>query len=326
MNAPSPEITDRIVVIRNPDSSHADKVQAEVIDQYEALGLSKDGLVQFQVPSTDISESTERLAEILEPGDRLISPAGDGTGNLAVNAAIRSGQNDIRIGFLPYGNFNDMAETFTSRGAGRNPVTLLTSPDTIEARPLQILMDGEQYRYALLYANLGWTAQAAARFDDPEVRRALRAGETSLVANMGRLARSYFSERSTAALPDFTKDDKPEVHSRTTDVLAVNGPIMGRIIRSGKAYYGADTFLSSELDVSRLLPNTGFLGRSALNLGIKSHLKLPGDEVANLKIDFEDVHDIPIQLDGEYQLARVHTISVVKAASEAAARVHIIAA
>lgn len=308
----SPEVSDRVVVIRNSESSHADRVQDEVMRPLQGLGLSVGQLVEFPVPSTDFSESVERLAEILEPGDRVISPAGDGTASLAVNAAILARSEDVRLGFLPYGNFNDVAATFTSRATQRNPATLLTSPHVVEAKPLQVLKDGLSHRYALLYANVGWTAQAAALFDDPSVRRALQSGRTGLPANMARLARTYFAQRATAALPEFRKDNKPEVHASTTDILAVNGPIMGRVIRSARRYYGEDVYLSSELDVSTLHRNMQFLGRSALNLCLKTHLKLPGDEVSQMELDFRSSAMVSLQVDGEYELVEVSRLQFAK--------------
>src|ERR1700750_702794 len=108
MHAVSPEAPDRIVVIRNPASSHAGSVQDEVITPFQDFGLSPGQLVEFDIPSRDVDTSTESLAALLQPGDRLISPGGDGTGNLAVNAAMLASHEGVRLGFLPYGNFNDI--------------------------------------------------------------------------------------------------------------------------------------------------------------------------------------------------------------------------
>lgn len=319
-------ISDRIVVIRNPESSRAERVENEIMAPIKNIGLARGQLIEFPVPSPDIEESIERLAEILHPGDRVISPAGDGTGNLVINASILAEVNDVRVGFLPYGNFNDIAATFTGRKARRDPIALLISPLFIEARPLQVLKDGEHCRYALLYANLGWTAQVAAIFDNPDTRQAIQAGRTSLPSNLTRLARAYFTYRSTATLPGFRVNGESEVHSSTTDVLAVNGPIMGKVIRSGKPYYDGGTFLSSELDVSTLFRNIPFLGRSALNLCIKTHFKLPGTEVCHTQLDFRNEVTVPLQMDGEYELAHVHTLTIAKDTTDSRAKVTIITA
>jgi diacylglycerol kinase family enzyme len=309
MNIPD----ERVIVIRNPVSSYGYKVQHDVVDRLIEGGVTKEQLVNFCTPSADSGETIEKLSEIIRPGDNVIVAAGDGTGNVGVNAIMQADKDGSRIGFLSYGNFSDMAATFTGPRAQRDPIRLLTSSHTIDVRPLNVIKNGDHYRYALLYANLGWTAQAAAAFDDPDIRQALQRGETSLADNLFRFAKIYFKTRSTAELPAFRLNDDEVPHTKVTDVLAVNGPIMGRIIRSGKIYYDGDTFFSCEMDVSSFTPNIPFLGRSALNMMLKTHLKLPGSkEVSHLDLTFENNPNIPLHIDGENSFGMMRTLSIAK--------------
>ena len=246
---------ERILVVRNPACSHASRVQSDVIDRLNDGGLAKGQLVEFSTPSADSDETIEKLREIIKPGDQILVPAGDGTGNAVANAYIDADNEGVRIGFLPYGNFNDMAATFTDRKAQRDPMRLLNSDSTVEVKPLHVIKNGDHYRYGLLYANLGWTAQAAATFDDPNIREDLQNGKTSLADNLFRFAKMYFKTRSSVELPAFRLKGSEVPHTKVTDILAVNGPIMGRIIRSGKIYYEGDTFLVAKW-MFQALPQT----------------------------------------------------------------------
>jgi diacylglycerol kinase family enzyme len=303
---------ERVVVVRNLVSAYANRVQHEVIDRLIDSGLTKGQLIEFWTPSADADETIEKLTKIIQPGDQILVTAGDGTANMGANAFLQANNEGVRIGFLSFGNFSDTAATFTDHKAQRDAIKLLASTRSVDVRPLQVIKNGEHYRYALLYANLGWTAQAAAMYDDPNIRKDLQYGETNLAANLFRLAKTYFKTRSTAELPDFHLNDDEKSHSNITDILAINGPIMGRIIRTGKIYYEEETFFSSELDVSKFIPNIPFLGRSALNVVLNSQIKLPGSEVTHLDLSFDNNPNIPMQIDGEYNFSKINKLSITK--------------
>ena len=71
------------------------------------------------------------------------------------------------------------------------------------------------------------------------------------------------------------------------------------------------------MDVSSFTPNIPFLGRSALNMILNTHLKLPGSkEVTHLDLSFENNPYIPMQVDGEKSFYRISTLSILKDSSD----------
>ncbi len=66
--------------------------------------------------------------------------------------------------------------------------------EIVDVHPLEVSVNDEHHRYALLYATLGWTARAAALFDDPETRRTLQQGRAGLLSSLLKIAPMYFQE------------------------------------------------------------------------------------------------------------------------------------
>ncbi len=304
---------ERVMVVQNPVSSRSRDVQRCVIDRLEDSAIPKSHIKIFSTPSAHANETIEALCEAIQPGDQILVAAGDGTGNAVINAYMQADTQGVRLGFLPYGNFNDMAATFTGRSAIRDPSKLLDEGRTVEAHPLQVAINGEHYRYALLYATFGWTAFAAAIFDNPDTRRALQNGDTKLVDNLITIARMYFKTRSSSTLPPFRREGKPSLHKETTDVLAINGPVMAKIIRTNKGYYEGNNFLRSDLDISTIPPNTLLLARSAFNVVARTKLQLSGTIASEDILKFLTSFPLPIQLDGEFELVpHVTTLAISK--------------
>jgi len=299
MSTKAPE---RLVIVYNTKSSHADKVQADVFDRLDGAGLT---YARYLTPSSNPEDTIDAVANLAEEGDIFLSAAGDGTANAVGNGLLLASQANVKVGFLAYGNFNDTAATFHSRRARRNPLALLEATGTTTLRPLEITKDDEHWRYALLYATLGWTALAAHEFDDPKTRERLQHGGANIVSSLARLGLFYFKNRHDSYLPPFERRDG-SYHDNLTDVLAVNGPIMAKIIRSGKNKYTDADFLSRDLDVSGLIKNTPFLAASGCNA-------MPGSLAVSDTLLFDTPSSIPIQLDGEFtQLENVSKLQIRK--------------
>src|SRR5882672_5841653 len=191
------DIKERIVVVRNPVSSHASDVQRMVMSPL-VDHFPRHQVTELWTPSADWGETVDAIAEALQPGDTALVAAGDGTGSAAVNAYIQANIEGVKLGFLPYGNFHDMASTFTDRAAQKNPVRLLQSQTGhVEAYPIDVRKNGEHLRYSVLYATLGWTATVASHFDQPGVRRGLQSGRANLAASLVDITKMYFKTRST---------------------------------------------------------------------------------------------------------------------------------
>lgn len=171
-----------------------------------------------------------------------------------------------RLARSPTAGFNDTAATFT--GSNKNPSKLFsdTAPIT-DVYALEVFLNDAFYRYAVLYETKGWTATVAAMMADPDMRASMQSSRFKLGKALMATTQEYFKNRRHAALPEFTRDGRPdESHAGVTDVLAINGTNVAQIIRGGREYYTGDTFLQTDLDVSKLYKNVNFLGKSALNL------------------------------------------------------------
>ena len=130
----------RLVVVKNPNSTRAHRVEHEVINPLHANG---DPFAVVQTLSPDAEENIAHLSEILRDGDRVLSAGGGRTGMQLANAVLRSGL-DIELGFLPYGNFNDLARVHGLR----NPLDAYGEVSTTELHPLTIDINGEYWRDA----------------------------------------------------------------------------------------------------------------------------------------------------------------------------------
>jgi diacylglycerol kinase family enzyme len=296
------EITQRVLVITNPSSSRAKEVKEHVLDPLTKATPNGMEIVIFSITSKDRVVTARQIAAVIKPHDRIIVAGGDGTGNVTVNAILQTDDSTgVCIGFLPYGNFNDMASTFTDRLVKENPLVLLTAPSVVTAHPLDIRINKQHYQYGLLYATVGWTAFAAAEFDMPRKREDLQDGQAHLLVNLFHVAKMYFKTRRSSYIPRFQRPGH-ELKPHTTDILAINGPIMAKIIKSQRALYETRSFLSKDLDVSKFYTNRALLSRSALNYLFRTRLSLPGVERTKDIIEFESPADFPLQIDGEVSL------------------------
>jgi diacylglycerol kinase family enzyme len=304
---------ERVLLISNPSSSRASEVQQHVIDPIMTGPLDDREIVQFSITDKDRFVTIQQIAAIIQPYDRVIVVGGDGSGSVTINGIMNAPDSTgVRVGFLPYGNFNDMATTFTHRSAKKYPLQLLTANETVTVHPLDVCVDQQHHQYALLYATVGWTALTAAEFDEPKKRTNLQKNQANLVSSLIDIAHMYFRTRHSSFLAPFHRPGQA-VQTKTTDILAINGPIMAKIIRSGQDLYQTEAFLSNDLNISKFFANSDLLGRSALNYLFGTHLSLPGVHHTTDTIIFESPSDIPLQIDGEVSLLTgIHSLKITK--------------
>lgn len=290
----------RLVVVTNKNSTGAKNVERSVLTPLREENISFD---QFETPSPDTEANIIAMQDFFRDGDRIISAAGDGTAMQVTNAVLRSKLHDAEIGFLPFGNFNDLAKSHKAR----DPVALSRSSFTVEHAPLSVNVNGEYWRDAPSYVTLGWTALAAEQFGNGTSREAMQSSPEAL--KLGRsllqLAESYFKNRHEM-LPEFYTSDSPIVRRAVTDFIAINSPRVGNIVRSSKNYYDSDHFGTAEVDVSRILTNIPF-GLRAISG------RTPATPVGATTLYFEKPATVPIQSEGEFSfLEDVRTIEIGK--------------
>lgn len=294
----------RLIISHNPHSSRAREVQAQVFDRLEQAGYNYETI---EVQQAHLNDNVARLAPLIRPGDIVLSAAGDGSAHATAHAVMAAGQPGVELGFLAYGNFNDLPNTFNSRESLSDPVALLEQASTKEIWPLDVSVDSRPLRSALLYATIGWTARAANQYDDPKVRHSIQHGGAGIVRSLQRTGMYYLKSRSDSLLPPFRVGG--ERYSDITDILLANGPAVARLFKTGNNYYQKDTFLCRMIDVRGLVKNVPFLVSSLAG-------QMKGEEIDKIEINFDAPSSMVMQCDGEVvELQGINQLEVKKAAS-----------
>lgn len=295
---------DRLVIVRNPNSTRASHVDKDVISP-----LVREN-IPFTVFETQHSETEANILDMrnaFRDGDQIVVAAGDGTKSQAMNAVLRDELSDVRFGLLPYGNYNDLGEK------GSDILKIIEHRDEIrQIHPLTVEVNGEYWRHAPAYMTLGFTARIAEQFDDGPARDHLKKLPPHLrkFGNLAMLGVDYFKLREEK-LPAFHTSESPVVRHAVTDILLLNSRRAGGIIRSTHDYATSDMFGFKEADVSTILKNIPY-GVGSLMGDAK-----PDGIAATLTINFEGPSTVPVQTEGEYsQLTDVSTIHVHKKPSE----------
>lgn len=223
----------------------------------------------------------------------------------AGNSILRNEHTNSRLGMLPYGNFNDLARTY-----GLVP-EMLIHPDSLSSvnlYPLTVTADESYCRDALAYATVGWTARAAQGFSEQASRESITntPDTIKLTRSLWQLAIHYFAHRDEY-LPAFHTSKSEIIQRAVTDVLAVNNPVMGRIIRSDMPYGSiANIFGYTELDVSSLTKNIPF-GLKAIS-GYT-----PLDPIEKIALEFTEPLTLHVQSEGEaFTTTETSTLTIAK--------------
>lgn len=293
----------RIVLVTNRNSSHAKRVYNEVIKPLSEVA-SEGNLIDYMIEQTSVADNIKSLSKIIKDDDLVISAGGDGTAVIAANAVLFSKNSGVTFGLLGYGNFNDIAGTFTGRFNNKIDALLENSNRTVDVYPLKIKVNGKLLRYSVLYTTIGLLAGAAGEFDKGKKRKMLKKGGANFFSSLLSLLPYYVKNKKTNFIPEYLLND--EQKSRTTDYIAVNGPRMAKYFRTGKPLYKTDKFLRTTLNVSRFIRTLPFVFRSLAK-------RMPGTLSDNDRLVFKKPTTIQLQTDGEYmKIKNVKTIEIEK--------------
>ncbi|MEO8911626.1 MAG: diacylglycerol kinase family protein, partial [Candidatus Saccharimonas sp.] len=274
----------------------------------EVFGQLNGDSISYQTITTrfpDTEANIDDIASRLVNGDMVISAAGDGTASQVANAILVSGV-DAEVGFLPYGNFNDLALSHMNQ---KDSVTDLVRASAAKVIPLYVELDGKPWRYAPGYTTIGSTALLANQFSTDQSRKLLRFAPRSLkiAASLAQLADTYFRTRNDD-LPPFTTTEKSQLAGQpATDIIAINSPHVARMVRLQKLFYDSTEFGYKEINMAQFLRNVPF-GIRALTSGA------PLEMVNNsISVHFDEpVKDLLIQTEGEFAHVSAQDVTISK--------------
>ena len=289
----------RLIIVYNPRSSKFGQVEKDVLNKARELKGWTVG--KYEIKPIGVDKNAVALAKILQDGDTVVSAGGDGTSTVTFNAIMAFG-GKVKYGVLGYGNFNDLAKTFKAKKLEQ---ILETKP--VEVWPLEAMVDGKHWRYAIGYITMGLFAEATEIFDDKKTRKKLQGGKKTPVFSWKVLAKWYFKNKNKRAfMPEF-KLNGVKMPKKTTDYVAINGRSMAGVMK-GRAWY---------LDKKVFQSETAKLGSFCrlFSLMAKSILyKVPGKEVKGDTLEFLEPGEVEIQAEGEYvKLKNVKKIEIRKA-------------
>ena len=284
----------RLILVYNPRSSHYLHVKAEVVDRLR--GLKGWMIGKFEVADTDVDDNAARLAKILTDNDVVIAAGGDGTANIAINGIMLSGHNNVRVGVLGYGNFNDTARSF---GKPTVEEILQNANNAREVWPLECRINGKHWRYGMCYFTIGMFAEACAVFDHPKTRKALQKGKKHMCFSLTVLARWWMKQRKKHRfMPEFSLGDASEnfvPSNGASDYMAVNGKTVAKMMRGSKYYEQKDGFLSVTGRMTKFWPLTIMMMRSILK-------RIPGRDSRYDCLVFRRPSKMMFQAEGEYKM------------------------
>lgn len=291
----------RLVIAHNPRSSRAHEARTQVFERLDKAGIAYETI---EIQQSFLEGNIDWIRPQLRASDIVLCAAGDGSAHAVTHAVIAAALPGVQIGFLAFGNFNDLPHALNTKASLQDPIEFLCNAQVETFYPLEVTVNGSYFRNALLYATIGWTAQAASRFDQPQIRHRLQTGGAGILRSLWNIGWYYLKSRRSSYLPPFALDRRP--HSRVTDVLCANGPTVARLFRTGKQYYQLPIFLCKKLNVASIFINVPFLLCSLL-------YKMPGNEKTQTTLDFAQLSTVPIQCDGEViELRDVKQIRVQK--------------
>ena len=274
----------RVILVCNCKSTGHKRVEKEVVIPLREFILQQKGItfLRFDVESPTLEENAKRLANLIGDGDVVLVAGGDGTAGIGVNGIMQSGK-DAKFYVIPYGNFNDI-------------IQILRSNSGKKVFPIEALIDGKHFRYALAYFTVGMMAESTKIFDDEKVRRKLRKSKFNLIFSLKTLLMWFFVNRKK----DYITIDG----QKYSDILVVNGKNVARLMKGGDYYLG-ENFLYTEQRLNNLFAMVFFM-LQAMFSGI------PGRKLKEKTIHFEEKQRIFIQSEGEYKDLVVQEISFLK--------------
>ena len=270
----------RIIIVYNPRSSRAIRVEKEVLAPWREVSSVTVG--KYRVIATNVDDNAERLAKILLDGDEVLAAGGDATATIALNGIMLS-KKKAKLAVLPYGNFNDTARTMNT----------LCKKGVTHFYPLEAWVDGKHWRFAASYFTVGMLAESTMIFDRKEERQYLQEHGGGLFYSIKRLERWYFQNRHKKFLPIMNLNGE-EISEDASDYLAINGVTVAKVMRGGDWGMDSAEFYRAYCGLRGFRRLMKFMVLSMVG-------KMPGKSVKEDSLEFEEGKELVIQAEGEYQ-------------------------
>ena len=279
----------RLIIVYSPNSTRFSEVEKKVIEKSRKL---KGWMVaKYLVKEAPVQENARDLAKLIRKGDLVLSAGGDGAATMSMNAIIKSGE-IATLAVMPFGNFNDFAETL-GRMTFEKLIRKFEEGRYDEFYPLDIKVNGKHYVYSGLYFTAGMMAEAARVMKRRSVRRKLKKAKNRMSFSARKMFSWYIKNKwRKDLLPSDKKLNGKKVAKNSKDYVAMNGASMAGVVPGGVWYRSARQFWSG------MMRNRSFL-RMLKSFLVSLGGQLPGKESRGDTITFAKPSNVFVHAEGE---------------------------
>ena len=290
----------RLFIIYNPRSSRYLEVRDQVL--LRAKELSGYLVGKYEIAATSIEDNVAQLSKLLGNHDLVLSAGGDATAIIAANAIMRSGK-DVTLSVLPYGNFNDLSRTLRTKSFDD---VFLSDNSTRKFYPLEIIVDGQLFRYSTCYVTVGMMAESVGLYNEPGMRRKLKKRFGRQITSYTELAKWYFkNRRNRIFLPEFQLNGALQPKN-TSDYAAVNGRSMARVMKGGEDYRDPKYFRHQTDHLTNFYRLMKLISKSIFS-------RIPGSATDGDVLEFVNPSTVAVQAEGEGKVfENIKTIEIRK--------------
>ena len=296
----------RLLLVYNPRSSHFWKVDRDVITKARSLRGFMVG--KYEIKDTDVDDNAEKLSRLIMDGDIVVAAGGDGTATIAMNGVMLAAKDNVRLGVMGYGNFNDFASACGNLGFDE-----IMATEAKEAWPLECRVDEKHWRYAMCYFTAGMFAESCAVFDKPKVRKKMQKkhARKGFCGSICSLAGWWFRNKKKCFLPESfeligSAEEGVECKG-CSDYLAINNKRIAKVMKGGNFLDKKDAFLSHTGNMRGVFALFCFMVRSMFK-------EVPGFESEYDMLSFNEPADVMLQGEGEYKkFEQIRKIEIKKA-------------
>ncbi|MCL1876827.1 hypothetical protein FWF74_02235 [Candidatus Saccharibacteria bacterium] len=232
------------VVIHNNQSTRSeefDKFVSNPLNQY--CKETGDKVTYIHVKSNP-DETIKFIAKgkEIKDGDTVLAAGGDGTLSTVLNGLLAGGQK-VNLALLPLGQSNDAVGSFMTRETALDIVNHINSP-AIDYRPIDLIINGKHFRYALHEWSIGHLANIGAWDDRVQRANKITGKKTNVPLEILKYYKQEATKKPDAGVPAYV--DQDGIKHQFSVIAALLGRLGGlwfprldgKIVKN--LYYGND--------------------------------------------------------------------------------------